>query len=347
MTDQEAFDHLDRGMESSEPVETEAEAELGPQPFVEPDRPMVVWKEKEAVAAGSIGSGGKKAAAIVGGVALAACLGIGGVVALSGGSGDESSDSTETALPRSDDETDTTPDTAATAPVNEPVDLPDTTVAPVVDETSDTTLETTTTVTPEQLASADGDAMEFLSDDLAKRIAADDPVTWAIYTPEGKIRLQGEIPSQELVDKQIEAVTAVMGEGNVINELTVNPAVEDTGGGPVYVEQAILYESGSAELGEDFLPLLDLGIVLFAVDPMVQVTLVGHTDSDGDEDANLALSAARIEAAFQYFRDRDVDTSRLIADPRGESSPIADNDTEEGKRLNRRIEIIIEGFAQG
>ncbi len=323
--------------------------DLGPKPFVEPDRPMVVWKDKDIATAPSSGSGGgKKVAAGVAGLALVGALGIGGVVAMSAGSDgndveplarsgettptDESAGS-ETSDGSIDEIAEPAPETPETVPPTTAV-VGDTTV-PVPAPADDTI--------PEQLA--DADAMEFTAGDLSARIAADNPTIWAIYTEEGKIRLQGRVPTRESADAKVASSVAVVGEGNVIDEYVIDPSAPELDGGPVYVEQAILYASGSAEVGEDFKPLLDLGIVLFAVDPDVTVTLVGHTDSDGSAEANLALSAARIDSAIQYFRDRDVDTSRLIADPRGETDPIADNSTEEGRRLNRRIEIIIDGFA--
>lgn len=72
-----------------------------------------------------------------------------------------------------------------------------------------------------------------------------------------------------------------------------------------------------------------------------KILLQGRIESRAKADGYIANTVAVI-----YFEERGADTSRLFADPRGESDPIADNESEEGRRLNRRLEIIIEGFVE-
>jgi outer membrane protein OmpA-like peptidoglycan-associated protein len=67
----------------------------------------------------------------------------------------------------------------------------------------------------------------------------------------------------------------------------------------------------------------------------------GHTDADGDEQLNLALSVARAEAVVNALIERGVAPARLYALGYGESSPIGDNTTAEGKELNRRIVVKV------
>ena len=76
--------------------------------------------------------------------------------------------------------------------------------------------------------------------------------------------------------------------------------------------------------------------------PNLRVALVGHTDTVGGLDTNIALSRARA----QSVRDRlisafDADATRLDAEGMGYLSPIAPNLTEEGRRQNRRVEVIL------
>jgi len=69
--------------------------------------------------------------------------------------------------------------------------------------------------------------------------------------------------------------------------------------------------------------------------------IVGHTDSQGDDAYNMALSQRRANAASAYLQSQGVPASRISTSGRGESEPVATNDTEAGKQLNRRVEVAI------
>lgn len=99
----------------------------------------------------------------------------------------------------------------------------------------------------------------------------------------------------------------------------------------------ILFNPGSARLADSSLPAIDELVVFLNECPDAIVHVEGHTDADGAEDQNLVLSVARAEAVVSALIDRDVDASRLYAIGYGESLPIASNDTNAGKRENRRI----------
>lgn len=105
----------------------------------------------------------------------------------------------------------------------------------------------------------------------------------------------------------------------------------------VAARNAILFRSGSDALTDQSLPVLDELAGYLAVCPDTIVQVEGHTDSDGAEDLNLALSVARAEAVVFALMDRGIDLDRLYAMGYGESLPIADNDTPAGKQRNRRI----------
>lgn len=72
-----------------------------------------------------------------------------------------------------------------------------------------------------------------------------------------------------------------------------------------------------------------------------KILIVGHTDSDGNDDANLTLSKKRSEAVKQaLIKNFGIDGSRLSTDGKGESMPIDNNNTTEGKANNRRVEFV-------
>lgn len=75
--------------------------------------------------------------------------------------------------------------------------------------------------------------------------------------------------------------------------------------------------------------------------PDVRVKIVGHTDSDGADAANLGLSKRRGESVKkELVKTFGIDASRLESDGKGESQPVAQNDTPANKALNRRVEFI-------
>ncbi len=105
---------------------------------------------------------------------------------------------------------------------------------------------------------------------------------------------------------------------------------------------AILFQSGNAIIADSAEAELDrFGEALYLC-PETKIYVEGHTDSDGDDQRNLALSVARAEAVVNALIERGVDASRLYAVGYGESQPVADNATQEGKRQNRRIVVTVE-----
>lgn len=69
------------------------------------------------------------------------------------------------------------------------------------------------------------------------------------------------------------------------------------------------------------------------------LSVVGHTDSSGSETYNQGLSERRAQAVADYLAGQGVDSSRVSASGMGETSPIADNGTSDGRSRNRRVEI--------
>jgi outer membrane protein OmpA-like peptidoglycan-associated protein len=75
--------------------------------------------------------------------------------------------------------------------------------------------------------------------------------------------------------------------------------------------------------------------------PDTDLLIVGHTDNVGTEEYNLGLSERRAAAAADYLSFRGVSRDRLQPAGRGESEPVASNDTDQGRTQNRRVEVAI------
>ena len=78
-----------------------------------------------------------------------------------------------------------------------------------------------------------------------------------------------------------------------------------------------------------------------AKNPTKYVEIIGHTDSNGEAEANVWFGKERAKSVMNYFISQGIDASKLTISSKGETSPIAPNTTFEGQRLNRRIEINI------
>jgi outer membrane protein OmpA-like peptidoglycan-associated protein len=74
--------------------------------------------------------------------------------------------------------------------------------------------------------------------------------------------------------------------------------------------------------------------------PQMKLEIGGHTDSQGDDAANLKRSQAQAEAVMSYLVDHGVEASRLTARGYGETRPIESNSTSQGRAINRRIELV-------
>ncbi|MEZ2338477.1 OmpA family protein [Mucilaginibacter sp. RCC_168] len=75
--------------------------------------------------------------------------------------------------------------------------------------------------------------------------------------------------------------------------------------------------------------------------PNTNILIVGHTDNTGSDSYNMNLSVKRAESVKSYIVANNVSSSRLTTSGKGESEPIADNTTVEGRAQNRRVEIVI------
>jgi len=108
-----------------------------------------------------------------------------------------------------------------------------------------------------------------------------------------------------------------------------------------FVTSGILFDTNSDVIKPvSYAILKEIGQTL-TDNPAVKIRVTGHTDSQGDDQSNLTLSgkrAAAVKAAL--VTNWNIDEARIDTDGRGESQPIADNATAEGRANNRRVEFV-------
>ncbi len=104
----------------------------------------------------------------------------------------------------------------------------------------------------------------------------------------------------------------------------------------------ILFATGLIKLTtDDIFDIVERAIDIMYADKSTRVLLSGHTDSEGDAYQNMILSQARAEVVKRYMIQQGIDASRIETVAYGETMPLEDNVSSEGKKLNRRVEINI------
>ena len=103
----------------------------------------------------------------------------------------------------------------------------------------------------------------------------------------------------------------------------------------------VTFATDSSNISAEFYPVLDSVALVINEFEKTYIDINGHTDSTGAESYNQTLSEARASSVARYLESQQVVPQRIVTRGMGESQPIADNDTPEGRALNRRVEIVL------
>lgn len=161
------------------------------------------------------------------------------------------------------------------------------------------------------------------------------------------LRVEGSIRSQRAFDQMMARMTQTSEElGFSVTYALSLPqlsaeaqACQKEANKRVESGATVLFDFDSAEIHDEGKQLLDEIVEIAKLCPHVGVEVSGHTDSVGDKDYNIKLGERRAEAVVAYLVSQGMDEDRLNAIGLGFSQPIADNSTEEGRAMNRRIEF--------
>jgi len=142
----------------------------------------------------------------------------------------------------------------------------------------------------------------------------------------------GNLWSKRMQDKREALEKATQGTGIEVARTADNQI-------KVNVPSDFSFDVGQARIRPDMRPVLDE----FArnLDPNMRVRVIGHTDSTGSDSINQPLSVDRAEAVREYIAARGVATSRVIVEGHGSREPVADNNSNGGRAMNRRVEIFL------
>lgn len=120
-----------------------------------------------------------------------------------------------------------------------------------------------------------------------------------------------------------------------------NLQLRQTESGVVVTLGDVLFKSGETQLREEAMASLVEVVDLLQSEPDKQIRIEGHTDSTGDAETNLEISAKRANSVLDALVALGVDADRFTSAGMGEDFPIASNDTEEGRQQNRRVDVIL------
>ena len=155
---------------------------------------------------------------------------------------------------------------------------------------------------------------------------------------DAKARIAGQL-AEKLGDAQDFTLSITYQKPPEPEDALPDPALCEVQIAEVQAGHKIAFEPGSATIASDSRDTVNqIADILRDCGP-IRLEIQGHTDSQGREEMNQQLSQARAQSILNELRGRRIPTSSYTAVGYGETQPIADNDTEEGREENRRIEF--------
>lgn len=144
----------------------------------------------------------------------------------------------------------------------------------------------------------------------------------------------GYLWSKRMQDQKAAMERATAGTGVAVSQTTDNRLKLD-------IPSDISFATGRSDVSATFAPILNQFATSLNQNPVTTVTIIGHTDSTGSDAINNPLSVDRANSTRNYLVARGVAANRIATDGRGSREPIADNNTNEGRAKNRRVEIYV------
>ena len=130
-------------------------------------------------------------------------------------------------------------------------------------------------------------------------------------------------------------------DSSAFKEINKNILLKKVNVGNTITLKNVFYDSGKATLKPESLAEINQLVNLMNLSDNIKIEIASYTDNQGKDELNVILSLARSQAVAEFLFVYGISKDQVIAKGYGESNPVASNDTEEGRQLNRRTEIKI------
>ena len=131
--------------------------------------------------------------------------------------------------------------------------------------------------------------------------------------------------------------------GDLVRQLNIVLATRETARGLIVNMSDVLFDTAQFTLRPGAREKLSRIAGIVMAHPGLKLEVEGHTDSVGDDASNQVLSERRAESVRKYLVQSSVPADTITAKGLGESTPVADNMTADGRRANRRVELVVSG----
>jgi OOP family OmpA-OmpF porin len=129
-----------------------------------------------------------------------------------------------------------------------------------------------------------------------------------------------------------------------MRDLEMNFGLQPVEVGTTVNLENVLFAQAKTDILPESYPELDLVVSFLKENPKVRIELIGHTDGRGVHADNVRLSQQRVNKVKAYLVSRGIEPRRISGKGFGGSKPITSNDTEESRRMNRRVEFVIKKY---
>jgi outer membrane protein OmpA-like peptidoglycan-associated protein/Tol biopolymer transport system component len=178
-----------------------------------------------------------------------------------------------------------------------------------------------------------------LTSSLSLGTFSTDPYTgrYAVVLPRGyNYALTAQAPGYLFSSEQVLVPADLEHDASRVRDFTLQPINGS-------VRLLLFFKDNDRNLERESMNDLDHLAIFLLANPTLTIEIAGHTDNQGDAAANIALSTERAQAVKSYLVGNRVDADRIRVKGYGSSQPISSNDTEEGRALNRRVEMRVIG----
>jgi len=159
-----------------------------------------------------------------------------------------------------------------------------------------------------------------------------------VEAEQAKALAASSVTAAELARREAELAVE---QANTLRRQLENLQLRQTESGVVVTLGDVLFETGETDLRSEAMESLVEVVDLLQSEPDKLIRIEGHTDSTGNEEANLLISQQRADAVLEALVSLGVDADRVTSVGMGQDFPIASNDTEDGRAQNRRVDVIL------